>query len=161
MLFNSHLFLLAFLPLMLADFFNNRRIVSRLIGPTSGSACAACSSNSSVQRVAPSGGDEQVKAEICASTFAPYWAGLPGRAVSRTACYAPPSKYAARVRQIAVRHTPRVAMTWASGTPRSSAERICARLASRALCSPFDRYDSIDLRSSSLRCSYVCRIANS
>ena len=66
-------------------FFSSRRIVSRLIGPTSATACAARYSNSSVQRVAPSGGAEQAKAEISASTSAPYWHGLPGRATSRSA----------------------------------------------------------------------------
>ena len=74
-----------FAPRLDAVFFSSRRIASRLIGPTSATACAARYSNSSVQRVAPSGGAEQAKAEISASTSARYWHGLPGRATSRSA----------------------------------------------------------------------------
>ena len=113
------------------------------------------------QRVAPAGGAEPAKAEILASTSAPYWQGLPGRATSRSAYSAPPSRYAARVRQMAVRPTPRTAMIWDSGMPRSSADSMCARLTSLAWRKPFARYDSINARSSSLSRSSVCRIANS
>ena len=139
-------------------FFSSRRIVSRLIEPIAACFCAACSNNSSVQRVAPSGGSEQAKAVICASTSVSYSLGLPERATSHTAYSTPPSRYALRVRQMAVRPTPRTSMIWASGIPRSRADKVCARLTSRAWCNPLARYDSINSRSSSVRCSSVCRI---
>lgn len=136
-------------------------MVSRLIESIPGCARAACSSNAIVQRRAPAGGVEQARAEICASTSVSYCRGLPGRAASRSAYSAPPSRYADRVRQISIRPTPRTAMVWASRMPRSSAESTCARLTSRAWCKPFVRYDSINSRSSSARCNSVCRMANS
>src|SRR3990172_7105408 len=49
----------------------------------------------------------------------------------------------------------------ASGTSRSRADRICARLTPRAWRTPFARYDSINSRSSSVRCNSVCRMTNS
>lgn len=57
-------------------------MVSRLIGPIPACACAACSNKTKVQRLAPVGGAEQAKAEICASTSVSYCRGLPGRATS-------------------------------------------------------------------------------
>src|ERR1019366_8103464 len=148
-------------PRLDAVFFSSRRMVSRLIGPMSACACAACSSNPSVQRLAPSGGVEQAKAVICASTFVAYCRGLPERSTSHSAYSTPPSRYALRVRQMAVRPTPRTEMIWASGIPRSRADKICARLTSRAWCKPFARYNSINSRSSSVRCSSVCRMVDS
>src|SRR3989338_9049708 len=148
-------------PWLEAVFFSSRRIVSRLIEPISACFCAACSSNSSVQRLAPSGGSEQAKAVICASTSVSYSRGLPERATSHTAYATPPSRYALRVRQMAVRPTPRTPMIWASGMPRSRADKICARLTSRAWCKPLARYDSINSRSSLVRCSSVWRMAGS
>ena len=136
-------------------------MVSRLIDPIPACARAACSSNSSVQHFAPVGGSEQANAEICASTSVSYCCGLPERATSRSAYSAPPSRYAMRVRQMAVRPTPSTAIIWVSGMPRSSAERMCARLTSRAWRRPFARYDSIKSRSSSARCNSVCRMADS
>src|SRR3989338_6829832 len=148
-------------PWLEAVFFSNRRIVSRLIWPISACFCAACSSNSSVQRRAPAGGSEQAKAVICASTSVSYSRGLPERATSHTAYSTPPSRYAFRVRQMAVRPTPRISMIWDSGIPRSRADKICARLTSRAWCKPFARYNSINSRSLSVRCSSVCRMIGS
>src|SRR3972149_2309146 len=148
-------------PRFEAVFFSSRRMVSRLIGPIPACACAVCSSSSSVQRFAPDGGTEQASAEICASTSVPYRRGLPGRAASCSAYSTPPSRYALRVRQMTVRPTPRTAMIWASGTSRSRADRICARLTPRAWRTPFARYDSINSRSSSVRCNSVCRMTNS
>src|SRR3989338_1463437 len=148
-------------PRLDAVFFSSRRTVSRLMGPTPACACAACSSKASVQRWAPAGGSEQAKAATCASTSVSYFRGLPGRSTSCTAYSTPPSRYATRVRQMTVRPTPRTAMICASGIPRSSAESTCARLTSRAWCKPFARYDSINSRSSSVRCNSVCRMANS
>src|SRR5450759_120935 len=148
-------------PWLEAVFFSSRRIVSRLIEPISACFCAACSSNSRVQRLAPSGGSEQAKAVICASTSVSYSRGLPERVTSHTAYATPPSRYALRVRQMAVRPTPRISMIWASGIPRSRADKICARLTSRAWCKPLARYDSINSRSSSVRCSSVWRMAGS
>jgi len=69
-----------FAPRLDTVFFSSRRMVSRLIGPIP--TCATCSSNSSVQRLAPAGGSEQAKAEICASTSVSYRSGLPVRAMS-------------------------------------------------------------------------------
>src|SRR3989338_4334664 len=148
-------------PWLEAVFFSNRRIVSRLIWPISACFCAACSNNSSVQRLVPSGGSEQAKAAICASTSVSYSRGLPERATSHTAYSTPPSRYALRVRQMAVRPTPRTPMIWASGMPRSRADKICARFTSRAWCKPLARYNSINSRSSSVRCSSVWRMAGS
>ncbi len=72
-------------PRLEAVFFSSRRIVSRLIGALPACARAACSSNLSVHRVAPTGGSEQAKAEMCASKFVSYRRGLPGRATSSSA----------------------------------------------------------------------------
>src|SRR5208282_2176412 len=121
-------------PRLEAVFFSSRRMVSRLIGPIPACDCAACSSKTKVQRLAPGGGAEQAKAVICASTSVSYWRGLPGRATSCRAYSRPPCKYAARVRQMAVRPTPNTSMIWASERPRSRAARMCARLNSRAEC---------------------------
>src|SRR3989338_6757185 len=148
-------------PWLEVFFFSRGRIVARLIEPISACFCAACSSNSSVQRRAPAGGSEQAKAVICASTSVSYSRGLPERATSHTAYSTPPSRYAFRVRQMAVRPTPRISMIWDSGIPRSRADKICARLTSRAWCKPFARYNSINSRSLSVRCSSVCRMIGS
>ena len=43
-----------------------------------GYAWAACASKSGAPRLAPAGGSEQAKAEICASTLVSYWRGFPG-----------------------------------------------------------------------------------
>ncbi len=59
-------------PRLEAVFFSNRRTVSRLMGPISGCACAACSSKPIVQLLAPTGGAEHAKAEIFASTSVSY-----------------------------------------------------------------------------------------
>src|SRR5437762_2420455 len=150
-----------FAPRFEAVFFSSRRIVSRLIGPIPACTCAACSSSANVHRVAPTGGAEQAKAAICASTSVPYWRGLPGRASSCSAYSKPLSRYAARVRQMAVRPTPNTAMIGVSGTPRSRAARIWARLTSRAECQPFARNASINCRSFLVSRSSVWRIAGS
>src|SRR5882672_490049 len=146
-------------PRFEAVFFSNRRMVSRLIGPIPAWTWAACSSSANVQRVAPTGGAEQAKAAICASVSVPYWRGLPGRASSCSAYSKPRSRYAARVRQMAVRPTPKTSMICTSETPRSSAARICARLTSRAECQPFARNASINCRSFLVSRSSVWRIA--
>ena len=60
-------------PRLDAVFFSSRRIVSRLIGPTSASCCAPPAQAIRVSSAwPPAGGAEQAKAEICASTSAPY-----------------------------------------------------------------------------------------
>src|SRR5487761_1933828 len=140
-------------------FFCSRRILSRLILRICGWRRAAWVSRSTVQRLAPCGGEEHAKAVTCASSGAQYRLGWPGRSTSRSAYSSPPSRYAARVRQIAVRPTPSTSMIWASGILRSRAARIWARLNSRAMCSPLDRNDSTNLRSLLLRLSSVWRIA--
>lgn len=71
-------------PRLEAVFISRRRIVSRLIEPMSGCFCAACSSNSSVQCWAPSGGLEQANALICASTSVSCPRGLPMNVRHRT-----------------------------------------------------------------------------
>src|SRR3990170_6004696 len=140
-------------------FFSSRRILSRLIWRICGWRRAASVSNATVQRLAPCGGEEQAKAVTCASSGAQYRLGWPGRSTSHSAYSSPPSRYAARVRQIAVRPTPSTSMIWPSGICRSRAARIWARLNSRAMCSPLDRNDSTNLRSCLLRLSSVWRIA--
>src|SRR6266404_455261 len=128
-------------------FFRSRRIVSRLICFIPGCARAARSNSSSVQRFAPAGGAEHASAVICASTSVRYLRGLPDRCSSATPWSRPPSRYAARVRQIIVRPTPSTCMICASGTCRANAESTCARLTSRAIRHPFERIASIVRRS--------------
>src|SRR6266545_4176889 len=129
-------------PWFEAVFFSSRRIVSRLICSNPGWERAACASRSTVQRLTPAGGAEQASAVTRASTLVSYWRGRPGRGTSYRAKFKPPARYAARVRQIAVRSTPRTSMIWACGTWRSSAARMCARLTSREWCSPLARTSS-------------------
>src|SRR5271169_587045 len=92
-----------FAPGFEAVFFNNRRIVSRLMSCIPGRPRASRSSNTNVQRLAPGGGFEQARAATSASTSVSYLRGAPGRCTSRRTESSPPSRYAARVRQIAVR----------------------------------------------------------
>src|SRR5450631_25828 len=136
-----------FSPGLEAVFFSNRRIVSRLMSCIPGRPRASRSSKTSVQRLAPTGGCEQASAVTSASTSVSYLRGAPGRWISRSARSSPPSRYAARVRQIAVRPTPRTWQITASGTFPSSAANICARLTSRAWRKPFLRHSSSALRS--------------
>lgn len=62
-------------PRFEAVFFGSRRIVSRLIGPIHACPCAACSSKTKVQRLAPAGGAERARAVTCASTSVSYCRG--------------------------------------------------------------------------------------
>ena len=136
-------------------FFKARRIVSRLIVFIFGWRRAASVSSAIVQRCAPGGGTEQASAVICASASASYCFGFPGRASSCSAKPNPPSRYAARVRQIAVRPTLKTCMIRGSGIFRSSAAKMCARLNSRARCSPLARNSSTVRRSCLLKFSSV------
>src|ERR1700719_439200 len=126
-------------PRLEAVFFSSRRMVCRLMPAMADCRCAACANRSKVQRLAPAGGAEHAKAVICASTSGPYWRGLPGRCSSCKADCRPPSRYALRARQIAVRPTPSTTMICDSGTRRSKAARMCARLTSRTWRSPLAR----------------------
>jgi len=137
-------------------FFRSRRIVSRLICFIPGCARAARSKSSSVQRLAPAGGAEHASAVICASTSVRYRRGLPVRCTSASARSRPPSRYAARVRQIIVRPTPSTCMICASGTCLAKAERTWARLTSRAIRQPFERIASIVRRSFVASRNSVC-----
>src|SRR6202158_4972315 len=139
-------------------FFRIRRMVSRLIVFICGWRRAASVSSATVQRCAPEGGWEQASADTCASTSASYRLGLPGRASSWSAKSKPPSRYAERVRQMAVRPTFRISMICCSGSLESSAARIWARLNSRAICRPLERNSSTIRRSRLFILSSVCRM---
>lgn len=73
---------------------------------------STCSSNSSVQRLAPSGGAPNRPRR---KSSVSYSLGLPERAISYCAHSTSPSRYALRVRQIVVHPMPRASMIWASG----------------------------------------------
>src|SRR4030042_580979 len=139
-------------------FFRNRRTLSRLIPAMRGWFRAAAVSRATVQRPAPSGGAEHANAATWASSSVWYCLGLPGRGASWRANSSPPCKYAARVRQIAVRPTPSTAIIWLSGTFWSSAARMWARLISRAMCNPFARNTSSSFRSFLVKQSSVWRM---
>src|SRR5580700_984453 len=139
-------------------FFRIRRMVSRLIVFICGWRRAASVSSTTVQRCAPEGGSEQASADTCASTSASYRLGLPGRASSWSAKSKPPSRYAERVRQMAVRPTFRISMICCSGSLESSAARIWARLNSRAICRPLERNSSTVRRSRLFKLNSVCRM---
>src|SRR3990167_4995697 len=140
-------------------FFSSRRMLSRLIWRIGGWRRACRVSNATVQRLAPAGGEEHANAATCASSGARYRLGCPGRCTSLSAYSSPPSRYAARVRQIAVRPTPSTCMIWHSGILRLRAARMWARLNSRAMCSPLDRNPSTASRSCLFSRSSVWRIA--
>src|SRR5260370_12818797 len=142
-------------------FFRIRRMVSRLIAFISAWRRAASVHTATVQRCAPEGGSEQASAVTCASAPASYRLGLPGRASSWSAKSRPPSRYAVRVRQMAVRPTLRISMICCSGSLASSAARICARLNSRAICRPFERNSSTIRRSLLFKLTSVCRMPDS
>src|SRR5271169_1202953 len=147
-----------FAPGFEAVFFSNRRIVSRLMSCIPGRLRASRSSNTSVQRLAPAGGFEQARAATSASTSVSYLRGAPVRCTSRRAKSSPPSRYAVRVRQIAVRPTPRTWQITASGTFSSSAAKIWARLTSLACRRPLLRQSSSALRSLLDSFKSVCRM---
>src|SRR6266545_1623739 len=146
-------------PRFEAVFFSSRRIVSRLMSSIPGRRRAFCSSSTRVHRLAPAGGAEQLSAVISASTSVSYWRGAPGRAASRSAYSKPPSKYAARVRQMAVRPTPSTRQIMPSGTFSSSAAKMCARLTVRAWRRPLLRHSASALRSLFDSVSSVWRMA--
>ena len=139
-------------------FFNMRRTVSLLTPDSPGSWRATRSNSTIVQRCFPVGGVEHANAVTRACASVSYWRGRPERSPSKSARPTPPCKYAARVRQTAVRPIPSTVMIWDCATPRSRQDNTCARFTSRDWCSPLARIPSTTERSSSLRCNSLWRM---